>query len=553
MKYLIPILLSFTLFPSIILSQAYVINDYVVNVKISRDGHFDVNEKITVTFYEERRGIFRNIPRKIKVDGESIKVKLSNVSVENNEYKLLAEGNDHVIRIGNKDKYISGQHVYDIGYRIDNAFLFAEDHTAFQYNIINDWDATIEKLSYTVELPDNLPLSTSEYRIMTGDRGESEQHVSIAKASRKLSGKSLTVLRPQENVTVAIKLPYNYITRPAPPVPLYKRDRLWFVPVGVIMLFISLFRRQRQTDENITITDEYFPPSEFSPAMVGAYYDNEINTEDIISLLPYWADLGYIKIIKGEDILFFKRLKSLEPDKPEYQRIIFENIFINEDMIMLTDLKEKMYKHTSKAKGVLHKQLLGMNLYDPDYMRIFKSPLLIILGVFLLLGAIAVALIFQYFFTALGMFLLAITSFILYSFKPKKSELGIQIKNHLLGLKQFLENSPQEKTAELISKHPNYFEHMYPYAIAFGIDKTWLQNMKSHDLAAPYWYTYDNNHSSSSRPTYNDFSKDFDVPEIKSIFTSYPASASGSSGSGGSSGGFSGGAGGGFGGGGGSW
>jgi len=94
---------------------------------------------------------------------------------------------------------------------------------------------------------------------------------------------------------------------------------------------------------------------------------------------------------------------------------------------------------------------------------------------------------------------------------------------------------------------------MYPYAIAFGIDKTWLQNMKSHDLAAPYWYTYDNSHSSSSRPTYNDFSKDFDVPEIKSVFTSYPASASGSSGSGGSSGGFSGGAGGGFGGGGGSW
>lgn len=557
MKYLVPILLSLLLIPSIIISQDYIIDNYDVNIKLSREGHFDVHEKITVTFNDKRRGIFKNVPYKIKIEGLTKKIKLSNVTVKDYEHKVLTEGNNRVIRIGSKDKYITGTHSYEISYRINNAIVFADDHSAFQYNLVSDWDTSIEKLSYNIELPDDLPLSSSDYLIMTDEGSSPDEIVTVQKSYAKLSGQSLKSIKAKENVTIAMKLPYNYITRPVPPVPFYKRDKLWFLPLGLLMLFINFFRRNREVNNSIPIKDEYFPPSEFSPAMVGAYYDNKINTEDIISLLPYWAEQGYIEIIKGKDTLFFKRIKSLETNKPEYQRIIFENIFISDDMVMLSDLQEKMYQHTSKSKNVLHKKLLGMNLYDEDYLRTFKSKWMIISGLLLIVGSIAVLAIFKLVLTAIAMFVFAIACFVMYFIEPKKSELGIRIKNHLLGLKQFLENSPKEKTAELIRKHPNYFEHMYPYAIAFGIDKTWTKNMQEFDLAAPYWYINDHNSHSNTvanKPSFNDFSKDFNVPEIKSVFTSFPQSDLNSGSGGRSGGGFSGGgAGGGFGGGGGSW
>jgi len=537
-------------------SQGYTIENYDIKIEISKDGYFDVNEKISVNFYEERRGIMKNVPREIIVEDKVKKIKLSRINVANYESTTYTEGNDYIIRIGNKDKYITGDHTYDISYRISNAFLFYEDHIAFQYNLITDGDTEVNKMSYEIILPDDLDFAQTDHLMMTGINGAINQHVSIKQKANKIIGRSLLPIKAKENATIALRFPYDYISRPVPPIPFYKRDKLWFLPLGALFLFINFFRRSRKSTINInssaSIEDEHFPPSEFSPAMVGAYYDNKVNTEDVIALLPYWAEKGYIKILKDDDELYFNKLRNLDHDAPEYQLLIFDNLFGNDDMILLSELKEKMYMHLYKAKKTLHKQLLGKNLYDDNYLRIFRSAWMIPLGILLILSAIAIAIAFQYILTAVGIFILAIATFVMYAKEPKKSDLGIKIHRHLVGLKQFLQNSPEEVTQKLLNEYPQYFEHIYPYAIALGIDKTWLKHMKEYDINAPHWYGYyGNNNYSNSSPSFNDFSKDFSIPEIKSVFTSAPASRSGSGGSGG---GFSGGgAGGGFGGGVSSW
>lgn len=100
--------------------------------------------------------------------------------------------------------------------------------------------------------------------------------------------------------------------------------------------------------------------------------------------------------------------------------------------------------------------------------------------------------------------------------------------------------------SSLSQQYPEYFERLFPYAVAFGLEKSWMDRMETYDIDPPYWYGYHEN--SNSRPVMGDFSQSFDVQEIKSVFTSYPQSTSSSSG------GFSGGsAGGGYGGGGSSW
>ncbi len=554
MKYLSTLLIIFLCSSSVIWSQGYIINDYDVQVELSKDGYFDVHEVITVTFSEKRRGIIRNIPKKIKVDGQTQRIKLSNVNVKDYEYKLINEDDDRIIRIGNKSTYITGTHSYNISYRVYNAFIFADDHTAFQYNLISDWDTAVENLSYTVTLPDYVDLSDDDYLIMTGDRGEMQKHVSLKRVGNRFIGRSLLPIEPQENVTIAIKLPVSYIDRPPAPVPFYKKDKLWFLPLGLLILLINFFKKSRQNTTSIhtgaSIQEEHFPPSEFSPAMVGAYYDNKVNTEDVIALLPYWAEKGYIKILKGDDELYFNKLMELDHDAPEYQRLIFDNLFLSDDTIILSELKEKMYMHLHKAKGLLHKELLEKNLYDEDYLSIFKSYWWLAIGIILFASAFFVALALQLVLTAVGLFILSIATFVMYAKEPKKSDLGIRVHNHLKGFKQFLENSPQETTQRLLDEHPKYFEHIYPYAIALGIDKTWLKKMNTYNINAPYWYGYYGTQYGNTSPSFSDFSKDFDIPEITSVFTSAPAATTGTGGGGGFSGG---GAGGGFGGGGSSW
>jgi uncharacterized membrane protein len=553
MKKLSAFLILSLLYITVIQSQAYIINDYNIEIKLSEEGYFDVHEVISVTFNEDRRGIMRNVPKSFNTGGKRQKVKLTNVNVKSQESKILSEGNDYIIRIGNKNTYISGPQTYDISYRISNAFLYEEDHTAFQYNLISGWDTSIEKLSYSIALPDNTAINDDDFLIMTGKNGETKKHVSIKKSGNTITGRSLLPIPTEENVTVAMRLPLDSINKPPPPTPFYKKDKLWFLPLGFLFFFINFFKRSRQSTINInngtTIPEEHFPPSEFSPAMVGAYYDNKVNTEDVISLLPYWAEQGYLQIIKDTDELYFKKISELPQDLPEYQYLIFDNLFKNENMIMLSELKNKMYMHLHKSKSLIHKELLSKNLYDEDYLRIFRSPWMIVLGILFIIAAISIAILFQYFISSACLIILAVATFIMYAKEPKKSDLGIRIHRHLVGFKEFLVNSPQDTTQKLLDKHPKYFEHIYPYAIAFGIDKTWLNRMKELDINAPYWFIYHGAHGTYSQPTLDSFSKDFSIPEITSVFTSAPAPTGGASG-----GGFSGGgAGGGFGGGGGSW
>ena len=123
------------------------------------------------------------------------------------------------------------------------------------------------------------------------------------------------------------------------------------------------------------------------------------------------------------------------------------------------------------------------------------------------------------------------------------------LKKHLKGLHRFLTQGDTQITAREVKKNPQYFEQLYPYAIALGIDKTWVERMKESDIPTPRWYGYENEEHNRANFNLKNFSQEFDIPEIKSAFTSVPPrSTGGSRGSGSRSG-----AGGGFGGGGGAW
>lgn len=64
-------------------AEYFVIKDYKVEMKVfGSQGMFEVNETITVEFSEPRRGIFRNIPYRYRIDGKEVEISIYDVNVE---------------------------------------------------------------------------------------------------------------------------------------------------------------------------------------------------------------------------------------------------------------------------------------------------------------------------------------------------------------------------------------------------------------------------------------------------------------------------------------
>ena len=129
-QYLTLLALYFLLSPFIFLEAAdlgFTTENYKINIVISENGYVDITEEITVDFTERRRGITRDIPRSFKYEGKKQNLELSHITVAKYDHKVLREGNDNVIRIGNPDIYLTGRQLYVLSYRISGIFLYAKE------------------------------------------------------------------------------------------------------------------------------------------------------------------------------------------------------------------------------------------------------------------------------------------------------------------------------------------------------------------------------------------------------------------------------------------
>ena len=83
-------------------------------------------------------------------------------------------------------------------------------------------------------------------------------------------------------------------------------------------------------DEKIIPSIQYQPPQGMDSAVVGYVVDGSVDDKDVISLILYWADKGYLKMKeKGQKDMEFIKLKDIPDSEPRYQKTMFEALFKN--------------------------------------------------------------------------------------------------------------------------------------------------------------------------------------------------------------------------------
>ncbi len=543
-------------------AQDFTIKKFDVKIEVKKEGYIQVNEIIHIDFPVPRHGIYREIPYRHTLEGKKYSTPITKISVKGHPFKTTTEGGYKIIRIGDANVTVHGAQIYEIDYSVKGPFITAGTYDEFYWNITgNAWKDPIEKVHFDIALPDDTRLNYDDIKVFTGATGSKMDSAYVLQSGQHITGHSIASLRPGEGLTISLRLPLGYID-PANTVDIhatkaqaFKKELktqwpLAIIPAVLISLLVGFWNRLRRPKVNAPIEDTTpYPPDHMNPAEVGGFYDHVVNDRDVISLLPYWAAQGHIRMEYDQNSqdTYLTKLSNLDGDRAIYEHTLFNQLFSGRTSVNLSTLRDHFHTTHSTVKNMIHDEIIGKQLYDSEYRYWVKSwrPWLVLFGL-ITLGVIA--LMMGYWLTALFFVLGFIIGIILIAQPKVLSERGEDLHRRLQAFYHFLKGDNPTSLQSIVAKDPLYFDKVYPYAIALKLDKSFISKIKPYHPQAPIWYGYYG--MVGMGHTMESFGQEFQPKEIHSAFSSVPqpinggSSGSKSSGGGLSGGGFGGGGGG---------
>ena len=349
------ILLSMTLFMSgaqfaFGSSYDYTTDSYDVNVNVAVDNSYTIVEKIQVNFNTDKHGIFRYIPLS-SMAGQRDPI-ISDEWVEDYMYDVYEEDGCDVIRIGDPDETVTGKQTYNLGYKM--TIVDDKDTTGdmmYLDVLPTGWETPIKRANVTVTFPK--PVNPTHIKAYTGKYGSREEmDFSYDESSKTLSIKGYNFEKGQ-GITLLCRMQEGYWENQKN----YDADRPAAMVMLVIMaLAIVVLWFFFGKDKKPVVTVEFYPPKGLNPADVGYIIDGKVDKKDLVCLLMYFADRGYLSIEQYKKKKFaVKKLKNIDSDEEaKFARVFFDGLFKKGDYVMLDDLDEDFGESYMAAHDLLN-------------------------------------------------------------------------------------------------------------------------------------------------------------------------------------------------------
>jgi uncharacterized membrane protein YgcG len=543
----------------------FTINKFQVSYQIFDDvpgGRMAVSETIDLEFRGNNRGILRAIPSKYKgrpLGLQVLRVERDGVS---EPYSLYGDSGNDVIRIGNPDVTITGEHTYRIDYELRNVITFYEEYDEWYWDINGtEWGQQFLSVEGTVVFPPSwTPVVDKPTTCFTGVFGADGQDCLVSETDGGYLFATNRTLLPGETLTLLAALPKGIIAEPT------LRDWIkdqWLQLSGLALALIGVgavvktWLKWGRPQRRGVIIPEYAPPKNISPMEAGLLMDFRVDSRDVTAMLINLAVRGYIVIhqqsskrfglFKQESFEFeLKRTDTAELSEEESKllKAMFTNYTEGSKVAASALPKQNISSVVAQIKASKRKKLSReYGMIDENS----RQKVAVVAGAF---GFFVLAIFVGGWGWILGAILLAVSAGLTATHMHNRSHAGNEMYEYLLGMKMYMEVAEKDRLAMLQSvdrpyaepkKTVDLFEKLLPYAIAFGVEKSWAEQFSGLFDDWPEWYE-------SSRA----FTPALLSSQLGQVNTSVASFASpqSSSGSGFSSGGSSGGGGGGGGGGG---
>lgn len=585
----------------------YITENFNVWAEFDKSHTATITEEITVDFVTEHHGITRNIPK--ASDGA---YEIKNISVNDYEYAIENESNNVVIRIGDADVYLSGQQTFVISYQIE--YLKDTDSSAdflAQNMLPTEWATSIRQAYLSITMPSEINWNDmfiyyGPYGADDADQWQYYFDYQIEDNTFVLYGEDL-----EKGCGLTLRdtaLPDGYWSDARSYAEIHKTALNIILILSIVTGLLALILWIRYgRDETIIETVEFYPPDQLTPAEIGYAIDEDLSDGEMMTMVFYLANKGYITIEPEKDYFVLKKERDADAEEPEHVKEFLKGLFKGRKNFRTDKAPSSFRKYFDEAKS---------KAVD-DYKE--KHDIVYTVGAFLSRGACLVFLLLDmaafcwimdgqsdgiyigvipFLMAVFGMYLAckgmdnfrfhkgkgtfrivagsliyaaqliltlclfdnvpvgtytyayAISQVVIYIamvLMQKRTKENAQLMGRIFGFRRFIKDAEYDRIVALSDEDPEYFYHILPYAAIMGLETEWTKHFENLTIPQPAWYRSDDTFIYSSiwcNQMLHSCTRDA-VP---------PTPSSGSSGgySGGSSGGgFSGGGGGG--GGGGAW
>jgi uncharacterized membrane protein YgcG len=502
------------------------VNDFVINdfsgdytlTNADKQGELHIVEKIKLTFSDYNHGIVRALPNSYK--DHRLQLHVTSVTSDTNapsQYSTYQSNGNTVLKIGSPSSTVTGAQEYTIDYTVDNVIGFYDTYDELYWDINGDqWQQSFEHVSANFHLPEVAQLATHQPICYTGAYGSTAQNCNVTKNAMGPQIETTTRLDANQTLSVVTGFTKGYF------VPATTLDRIkeYISTVQLLEILVPFFligggsfyywlTRGRDSTGTGIIIPQYDAPDGLKPIEVGEIVDFKVDNRDITATIIGLAIKKYIRIIET------KKNKLIGADTLSYSLII-----LNADLTALDAYELKLMntlfpsaqigdtfdlsKSTSKLYTVA--QSISKTVSDDLTTRgYFRSSPLSAGGSQI---GIAVTSIFGLFFVGKyigwalsvgiisGMALLALFG----KFAAARTVKGVAAREHILGLKLYLEVAEKDRLEKLQGPNAAYaasaepvktvelFEKLLPYAMALGVEQGWAKQFESLYTAAPDWY-----------------------------------------------------------------
>lgn len=544
--------------------------EYTLTRNSQRISHLNVVEHLVAQFpnTNQNHGILRYLPT--KYEGHDLNLQIRSVSDDKGTaipFTKQQSGEGITLKIGDPDQYVQGKQTYLISYEMDNVTTISADHSAIIWNTNGTgWRQPFQSVTSTIRIYNDLinERVPAKDRCFTGPAGSTASNCVITSPSPGIINVSTGALPAGHNLTFQLGFkPSTFSAYTPPPSQIFKWAAiallLWVLPI-VTALWITLRRwwlHGRDPAGRGVIIAQYTPPAGLSVLDAGILLAEKFRPQTISAAIIDLAVRGYLRIyeVKPEGLFSSKSyevelIKSADTLAPEEKSVI-DAIFETPTIGQRVNLKEtsKSQKLYEKAKAI--GKYISQDLTTTGYFR--SDPAKAVVP-FSITGAILIAIIFfgaPLIYTG-GLGIAGLIFLIMAYVMPARTAKGVEARDHLRGLKEYITmaeaerikilQSPNGQLTEKIDVNDRaqlvkLYERLLPYAMIFGIEKDWIKEFAPLYIQPPEWY------SSSSHFTAAYFAGSIGSFNQTASSSFTPPSSSGS-------GGFSGGGGGGGGGGG---
>lgn len=492
-------------------SHAEAVRSFEADIELSADGSFSVTETIEYVFDDERHGIFRFIPTTHPEDAGSwhraryVSIEILDVRMDREAVPYEVDGGGEIeVKIGDPDRTITGEHTYEIAYRVQGALLYHEDRTELYWNVTgHGWEVPIQSVVARVTGPEDIFGSNSACYV--GSVGADEP-CTISTSTDAVTFSAVD-LAPGEGLTIAQELTDVETLILERPVLIWP----WIFGGVLWLLGLSFFAYRHYTTHRsgTTVIAEYEPYEDFKPMYTGLLFDGRLDARDIAAGIIYLAEQGFWKIKQTKrNVLYFFNTEDYEVTllRPygdvdtHFQKELFTLMFLSDapigTTVSLGDLAQDTLKQKenfaalTRLRKAVRRDLIENGFFEHTFNVLIKIGLgtalmLVALAVAsIMLGAAAVSVIVP------AVCIFASTVVVLSLSYRRRTKKGYAALDHLRGFKEFLSVTERErfKFHNAPAKNPEQFMEYLPYAIAFKVEEEWAKVFEDVTIPEPSWY-----------------------------------------------------------------